>query len=60
MEGLEDYTYELTEELRNLGKSYEWAEWAIDQVHVPHYQRRLFADELAELIVTNETTLHLI
>lgn len=44
-------------ELVILGKSYEWAEWAVKQIDFAHYIKRYFVTELAELIIAHQSQL---
>lgn len=50
----------LTKELQAKGKSYEWAEWAVNKIDLTHYLRKYFISELAELIIAYQNKLDLL
>lgn len=50
----------LIKELQAKGKSYEWSEWAINKIDLPHYLKKYFISELAKLIITYQNKLDLL
>jgi len=50
---MNEYKNEVVAILQEMGKSFEWATWAIEQIDLFHYRQKYFASELASMITAN-------